>query len=86
VNDGRIESLEADLRPEDDGVQYITFLIQEVETFYDANSERCERNIPAKYDESVAFTTSGRMRTRVLYPAEQTADHGILRDREVTGD
>jgi hypothetical protein len=87
VDNERIESLEADLRPKDDGAEYITLNVQHMETILTPDGGRHERNIPACYDENVPFTDLGNgQRMRVRYPLEETADHGVVREKEVTGD
>lgn len=93
MDDTRLSSLEDDLRPESDGVEDYTINVVYVETFFDEHGERHERNLPARYSEDVPYREpfyrpdlKRWQRWRVRYPLEQSADHGIVRDREVTGD
>jgi len=89
----RIDRLEEEFRPESNGVEDVTLRIVYHQTYFSESGERCERALPAIYDESTPYREPffrpdlGRwQRWRVLEPLEEIASHGILRDKEVTGD
>ena len=93
MDDNRLSSLEESFRPQSEGVEDVTLRVVYHQTFFNASGEKCERALPATYDETVPFREPffrpdlGRwQRWRVLEPIEETASHGIVRDREVTGD
>jgi hypothetical protein len=72
-------------------VELFTVNVCYEETFFNASGEKCERTLPATYDENAPYgkpfyhTELKRwMRCRVRYPLEETADHGILHDDPVT--
>jgi hypothetical protein len=93
VDNNRLNSLEEEFRPQSDGMEDVTLRVVYHQTYFSESGERCERALPARYDETVPFREPffrpdlGRwQRWRVLEPLEENADHGILRDAEVTGD
>lgn len=91
--ENRIDAAEDALRPQSEGIEDVTLRVVHHQTYFNASGERCERALPATYDETVPFREpffrpdlGHWQRWRVLEPLEETADHGILRDPAVTGD
>jgi hypothetical protein len=87
----RIDRLEEEFRPESDGVEDVTLRVVFEQTYFDEHGERCQRTLPATYDESTPYREPffrpdlGRwQRWRVLEPIEETADDGAHRDSGVT--
>jgi hypothetical protein len=89
----RLTSLEESFRPQSEGVEDVDVRIVNHTTYFTEAGERCQRTLAATYDETTPFSEAfyrpdlGHwQRCRVLEPLQESADHGILRDKEVTGD
>jgi hypothetical protein len=101
MNEERLSNLEESFQPESDDVVVVDIRVTYSQTYFEGGMRR-ERDVPGVYDPTHPSTVewppawhAGRKRwerLRFLYPinldsaGEPLADHGVLRDPEVTGD